>query len=140
MHPDRAKAAQLIAQWLEARISNWDFDDAWPYESEDRAVVDIGRALWCFYSDSPEKRLEISNLDSEQLLVLKRCLAFLTSNENYEPVAYEERVPWKRGVLTSLLGIRERPWETLRLKVDPERQRWWPFADEAQCRRAMLQE
>ena len=50
---DRQKAARLLAQWLENSIDNWDFDDEWPYDSRDLAVADIGRELWCYYSDAP---------------------------------------------------------------------------------------
>ena len=136
INADREKAAALIARWLEGGITNWDFEDEWPELSDDRAVVDIGRALWRLYSDFPQRPLGDSNLSPDELAVLKRCLEFLRSAERYDPVPYEEAVPWKPNFLTSLFGVKERPWETMRLKIDPERQKWWPFADEAQWRNA----
>ncbi len=134
---DREKAAKLVAQWCDGEITNWDLDDAWPYESQDRAVVDIGRELWCHYSDYPKARLKLSALSAAETQLLKRCLEFLKSTEEYEPVPYEEVVPWKPSVLTRLFGVKERPWETMRLKVNTERQQWWPFADEAQWQKTM---
>ncbi len=76
----------------------------------------------------------------EEVLLLKRCLAFLRSGDHYEPVPYEEALPWKPNLLTRLLGVKERPWETTRIKVSLERQRWWPFADELRYRRGMKAE
>jgi hypothetical protein len=131
---DREKAAALIARWLEGNVTNWDFEDEWPEQSDDRAVVDIGRALWRLYSDFPQRPLNASNLSANELAVLRKCLAFMQSGESYEPVPYEEAVPWKPNLLTRLFGVKERPWETMRLKIDAERQKWWPFADEAQWR------
>lgn len=128
---DREKAAALIARWLEGNVATWDFEDEWPELSEDRAVVDIGRSLWRLYSDFPQRPLTILNLSADELAMLQRCLAFLQSGENYEPVPYEEAAPWKPNLLTRLFG-KARPWETMRLKIDPERQKWWPFAGEAQ--------
>jgi hypothetical protein len=136
---DRDKAAMLIARWLEGNVTNWEFEDEWPELSDDRAVVDIGRALWRLYSDSPQSPLKPSNLSSDELSVLRRCLMFLQSSARYEPVPYEEAVPWKPGLFTKLLGVKARPWETMRLKIDPERQQWWPFADETQWRKAAQQ-
>lgn len=132
---DREKAAALIAAWLEGQITNWDFEDEWPEKSVDPAVVDIGRELWHFYSDFPQRRLGVSKLSPDELAVLRRCVEFLRSSERYEPVPYEEAIPWKRTFLTKLFGVKERPWETMRLKIDPERRKWWPFADEAQWRK-----
>ena len=137
MHGDRNKAVQLLDRWLADDIMNSEFDDEWPYSSEDRAVVDIGRELWLHYSDSPKTRLKASDLSTEELQLLNRCLAFLITSEDYEPVATEEAVRWKRGFLAKLFGAPMRPWETLRLKISPDRQKWWPFADEAQYRRVM---
>jgi hypothetical protein len=69
------------------------------------------------------------------VLTLKRYLAFLRSGEPYEPVPYEEVFPWKPHLFTRLFGVKERPWETMGLKIDPVREKWWPFADETQYRR-----
>ena len=131
---DREKAASLIARWLEGKVSNWDFEDEWPTPSDDRAVVDIGHALWRLYSDFPQRPLKVLDLSGEEMAVLKRCLEFLQSRESYEPVPYEEAIPWKPNLLTRLFGVTERPWETMRLKIDPGRQKCWPFANESQWR------
>jgi len=88
INADREKAAALIARWLEGGITNWDFEDEWPELSDDRAVVDIGRALWRLYSDFPQRPLGGSNLSPDELAVLKRCLEFLRSGERYDPVPY----------------------------------------------------
>jgi hypothetical protein len=134
---DRKKAAELVKQWFDGSVTNYKIDDEWPYESKDRAVADIGKELWGHYSDSPEHELKPSYLSREEILLLKRCLAFLQSSERYTSVAYEEAVPWKPNLVTKLFGVKERPWETLRLNVPVERRDWWPFADQGQCEKVM---
>ena len=134
LNADRHKAATLIARWLQGSITNWQLEDEWPEQSTDRGVVDIGRAMWTLYPDFPERPLKPSNLDPEHLALLQRCLSFLRSDASYEAVPYEEATQWKPNLLTRLLGVKERPWETMRLKIEPERQKWWPFANEAQWR------
>ena len=129
---NRERAAVLIERWLKSSVTNWDFEDEWPDSSEDRAVVDIGRELWRLYSDSPERLLNVSDLSAEELALLRRCLAFLHSKEPYEPVPYEEAAPRKANVFTELLAVKKKPWEAMRLKIDSERQKWWPFANEVQ--------
>jgi hypothetical protein len=135
INADREKAAALIARWLEGGITNWIFEDEWPELSDDRAVVDIGRALWSLYSDYPQRPLGLSNLSLDEVSLLERCLAFLRSCERYEPVPYAEALAWKPTFLTRLFRVNERPWETMQLNIHPERQKWWPFADEAQWRK-----
>jgi hypothetical protein len=132
---DRLKAATLVAQWLEGSITNWDFEDEWPELSDDLAVVDIGIALWPLYNDNAEEFLGVSRLSGDELALLKRCYEFLRSSESYIAVAYEEAVPWKADLFSRVLGVRNRPWETMRMKIDSERQHWWPFESAEQFRR-----
>lgn len=134
---DREKAASLIARWLAGDVTNWVFEDEWPEDSEDPAVVDIGRKLWLLYSDYPNRLLQVSNLSTEEIALLNRCLSFVQSDEVYDTSPYEEAIPWKQNLLAKILGTNERPWETMRLKIDPARQDWWPFRDEAQWRRVI---
>ena len=134
---DRDKAAELIASWLSSNITNYELDDQWDYDSKDCAVADIGKELWRHYSDSPEYRLKVSYLSTEEQLLLKRCLSFLQSEEKYLPVAYEVEFSWKPNFISRLFGVKEPPWEAMRLNIPLERQKWWPFADQAQCEKIM---
>jgi hypothetical protein len=133
----RETAAGLVAQWLEGKTTNWNFEDQWPENPEDPALVEIGAVLWSFYSDYPERPLQTSNLSTERLQALERCLAFLRSDEPYEPLPRKEATPSKPNLLARVFGKRKPRWETLRFRIDPERQRWWPFRDEIQCRAVM---
>lgn len=134
---DRLRAAELVERWLDSRITNHEIDDEWPYDSADQAVADIGKELWCHYSDSPRHGLKASYLSRQEILLLKRCFAFLRSGEPYTLVPYKEAVAWKPNLITKLFGVKERPWESLRLSVPTERRVWWPFADQAQCEQVM---
>jgi hypothetical protein len=134
---DRERGANLITRWLGGSITTFEFDDNWPYESQDAGVVDIGRELWSHYIDNKEHLLNPADLSPDEVTLLKRCLGFLRSNADYVPVPYEEAMPWKPSLLTKVFGPRERPWETLRLVVNPEREKWWPFKDSIQYDSAM---
>ncbi len=64
---DREKAAILVSRWLEGNISSQEFEDEWPEDSGDLAVIDIGRELWCHYNDNPSEHLDVSNLSPEEV-------------------------------------------------------------------------
>ena len=129
---DRSAGVQLIARWMAGRITNFEFDDEWPYKSNDRAVSDVGMELWLHYTDAQEVQLNAMELTVAERQLLSRCLAFLKSTEEYVPVSYDQAKRWKHGMLSWLLGIREPPWETRRLRISSERRDWWPFADRRQ--------
>jgi hypothetical protein len=128
---DRKKAAHLVAQWLDGRITNYEIDDQWPWESEDFAVVDIGSELWTLFDDFPETRLNVSAMRPEDVGLLRRCLRFLESGEHYEPVPREQRQETK-GIVAKLLGFGQKCPEAMPLKIPESRRNWWPFGDESQ--------
>lgn len=131
---DRNLAAQMIARWLEGRISNQEFDDQWPWKSEDSGVVDIGSELWTLFDDFPETVLNTSTLRSEDVDLLRRCLSFLESEEHYEPVGREQHREGT-GLISKLFGFRQKYPESMSLKIPESRRKWWPFLDESQCRK-----
>ena len=133
---DREKGANLIARWLDGEVTNYEFDDEWPYESIDLGVADIGKELWNHYSDERKQRLIVGDLSAEQVALLNRCLLFLKSSEVYESTPREPSGPWKSSLLQRVFGVTERPWEQTHLVVGPERIEWWPFASREQWRSA----
>ena len=133
---DRAKAAALIGSWLDSNISNWQFDDAWPWESVDLAVVDIGRELWRYFSDLPELKLRLSDLNESEKAVIDRCVMFLNSDETYEPVSY---IAPPKGFIRRLLRLRKQSPEFVQMIVAEDRKKWWPFANESQYNRMLSQ-
>ena len=131
---DRKRAALLVTQWLEGKITNHQIDDQWPWESGDPAVVDIGSALWTLFDDFPEIRLDVSGMGAEDVDLLRRCLRFLESGEHYEPVARERHKA--RSIVAKMLGIGRKCPETMPLKIPESRRMWWPFLDQSQSQKS----
>lgn len=122
---DRDEAARLLERWLSGTITNYEIDDAWPWNSEDAAVVDIGRETWRYYSDFPEQPLSTGSMSGERKAVLLRCVSFLHTNE---PYLLPEGVGVTWGPLRKFFG-RFLKREEIDL-MSTERKLWWPFADE----------
>ena len=132
---ERKKAADIISRWLDGELTNHQMDDDWPWKSEDLAVVHIGGELWTLFDDFPESRLDISDLNSDDVELLRRCLAFLESGEEYEPVPREQSEK-RKGMVAKLVGFASRQVpEASPLNIPVARRQWWPFADEEQWRK-----
>jgi hypothetical protein len=132
---DRTRASALVAAWLSSSVTNQDFDDDWPWNTPDPAVLDIGTELWSLYDDFPKSLLDPDKLQPDQKELLVRCGLFLGSAEQYKPV---ERINTQsRGLFSKLLGMSQADPPSLQLTVPDERKAWWPFADEEQFRRVV---
>jgi hypothetical protein len=130
----RRKAALLIRRWLEGSITNFEIDDSWPWECKDDGVVDIGKETWRYYDDFPEQTLSLKLLSGEEIHVLRRCLRFLESKEEYlVPEGGVQGAHSSRDLLSRLFGAKRR----IVVAVDDQRKKWWPFADETQYSKAI---
>lgn len=81
----RDKAAALIWQFKECRITNREFDEQYPQDSHDLAVQRIYECMWFFYDDLSTHKLEGRHaLSSEAQGLFERCALFLESDREYE--------------------------------------------------------
>jgi hypothetical protein len=84
---DRAKrlrAEQVLREFLQGTISNFDFEEQFPQSGPDKALVAIANVVWFTYDDLSTHRLvnehALSEAESE---ILARCLLFLATDLEY---------------------------------------------------------
>lgn len=116
---DREIGAQLIERWFQGAITNYEFDDAWPWESPDKALSETGHELWCYFDDDVEHVLTISGLSTEQMDVVKRCYDFLKSDSIYQYEVYPKP--------KTLLGKLKAPFTKQTVQITDEERAYWPF-------------
>ena len=80
---NRLKAATLIQDFRQGRITNDEFVAAFP-RSQDRAIQAISKMLWFCYDDLREHRLTGKHaLTAEGEMLVDRCILFLNTNLEY---------------------------------------------------------
>jgi hypothetical protein len=131
----RKQAASLIRQFVDGRISNYNYDSDFPDDTSDQGLLAIYDRLWLLYSDLALSRFDKSKLTDEELSVIERCVAFLRTDLEYEGPQLRERKPFDG--LKSLWGRLVSPQPESALGEDAERDSvfhsgWWPFASEGQ--------
>jgi hypothetical protein len=122
---DRDVACKLIEQLANGEITNEDFDEAFPRRSKDRALFPVYAQVWFQYSRHTHKLVSKHGLNPEAKQLLKRCVAFLRSDLEYEWPDYKWIDP--KRILLGLLGQRrkvERDFERFKAAGDFE---VWPF-------------
>jgi hypothetical protein len=122
---DRDVACKLIEQLANGEITNDDFDGAFPRRSKDRALFPVYANVWFHYSPHTHKLVSKQALKAEAKQLLKRCVAFLRSDLEYEWPDYNWIDP--KRFLLGLLGQRrkiERDFERFKTAGDFE---VWPF-------------
>jgi hypothetical protein len=81
---DRNRAASLVEQLRDGKVSNFDFEGQWPQRGDDRALKAISSMLWSYYDDLYEHNLtEAHALSGEARELFDRCALFLLSDLEY---------------------------------------------------------
>jgi hypothetical protein len=125
---DRENATTLIQRWIDGDITNFEFDDLWPWRSNDKAINEIGLELWRYFTDNKRIVLSLCHLTAEQAEILTRCKLFLESD-----FAYVHHIFPQRNDLWTRLG-RSSYYDTK--AVSPETRSYWPFANAEQMGQA----
>jgi hypothetical protein len=113
---EREALALAIRRLAAGRITNDDYDDQYPVQSEDQAVTAVSWAGWSLYSDYWNYRLRGRNsLSAETMEAVARCVLFLQSGKEYE---------WppepKRGLIGNFVAMLSLGW------VDTRKWHGWP--------------
>jgi hypothetical protein len=122
---DRDVACKLIEQLANGEITLDDFAEAFPRRSKDRALYPVYAQVWFQSSRHTHKLVSKHGLNPEAKQLLKRCVAFLRSDLEYEWPDYKWIDP--KRILLGLLGQRrkvERDFERFKAAGDFE---VWPF-------------
>jgi hypothetical protein len=80
--------AELLTRFRTRAITQWQLEDGIP-RTRDPAVSAIAGAIWLFYDDVPERRVELT---PEGDALIARCLHFLAAGEEYRwPRLFHDR-------------------------------------------------
>ena len=80
----RNLAAPLLSQFRECELDNYQFEEAWPEDTEDDAVGEIYLRVWHCYNDVSTHKLEGKYaLDDETRAMFERAELYLKSDREY---------------------------------------------------------
>ena len=103
----RKVAAGLIDGLISGRITNDDFDAAFPRDKDDHALAAIYERLWFHWDDRRTHPLTGKDaLDEPTRALFERCGAFLNSNLEYEWPRKLNAAPLSLVILRAL-GLRK---------------------------------
>jgi len=141
---DRAKrlrAEQVLREFVQGTISNFDFEEQFPQSGPDKVLVAIANMVWFTYDDLSTHRLVDEHALSEgESEILARCLLFLgTDLEYFGPTRFvAPDVPKDNdpsGRLERLLN-RIAGRQTISSQLEEWNLATWPFKDPQQLQQA----
>jgi len=142
---DRAKrllAAQVLREFIEGGITNFDFEEQFPQSGPDKALVAIANMVWFAYDDFRTHRLvEEDALSDAGREALVRCLLFLSTDLEYAgPTRFvAPDIPMDNpppGRFERLLN-RMAGKQTIPIQFAEWNAATWPFNDHQQLQQAM---
>ena len=81
----RDKTIRLVRDFASGRITNHEFEDNLPEDSKDEAIAGVGEAVWKFYDDLSEHKLDGDRaLSKEDKKFFARMILFLKNDLEYE--------------------------------------------------------
>ncbi|RCU45207.1 hypothetical protein DU002_15910 [Corallincola holothuriorum] len=132
----RIQFAELIRSLCSGNITNDDFEDSVPFQSEDRAISAVFYyGAWGIYSDMKEYKLRGKNrLSREDKEYAAKLILFLKSGFEYEwPVRNRKRSLLHRFTFGLFGEIEPDPWSLVGDKTA------WPFLNISQLEQAKRQ-
>jgi hypothetical protein len=118
--PTRLKAAHLIEDFTQGKLTNDEFVDRCP-KSADKSLRAISSMTWFAYSDLREHRLEGKHaLTDKGKEMFQRCIVFLNTELEYSG---------PDDLFDATAGLK-RLWHWITRStepVEPEWMQWWPF-------------
>ena len=136
----RREGARLLAEFFDGKITNDDYNDAFPSDSADAGLNVVYRRIWVYYSDLHSHYLDRQELSEDDVGLFRRCIDFLNTDLEYSGPPIEIGNPIAQA-LRNLLGRDERPVSVLGSAAVEESgffTAWWPFAsaleyEQAKC-------
>jgi hypothetical protein len=137
--PARRLASQLLADFLDGKITNDEYNDAFPASKTDAGLSAVYDRIWLYYSDLHSHNLGHSDLSEEDIALFRRCVEFLKTDLDYEGPSLRLRFPLSK-LFRRLLGDDDEP-ETVLGTASREGSAFftshWPFASDAQYRQTL---
>jgi hypothetical protein len=128
--PGRREGARLLSEFFEGKITNDEYNDAFPSGSIDAGLDAVYRRIWLYYSDLHSHYLERQKLSDDDAALFQRCIEFLNTDVEYRGPSLYMQNPFKRA-FRNLLGHEERPVSVLgseAVEASGFFTPWWPFA------------
>lgn len=126
----RREGARLLTEFFHGRITNDDYNDAFPSDSADAGLSVVYRRVWVYYSDLHSHYLDRNELSEEDLALFQRCIDFLQTDLEYTGPSIAMHKAFARKV-RNLLGRDEQPVTVLGAATTEASgffTPWWPFA------------
>lgn len=134
----RNKLAEELRHFMECFSTNYQFDDAiFEIKTKDQGVKSIYSQVWLLYDDLQEHKLEGKwSLTEKQKPILKRCILFLKSNNEYKwqpwPIAYRVLRPFIWLITLGYLSKKLESYFDKGLNKEV-----WPFSTEEEYLKAL---
>ena len=123
----RDKAVRLLSALSTGGVTNYQLEDEWPSQSLDLAVRAVAEQMWLLYDDFPEKKLDRDSFTKDEIRLIDRCQAFLSSDLEYEWPNYSFATG-NRTLMQRVFGFKKRrptkEWEEFISVGEIEA---WPF-------------
>jgi hypothetical protein len=127
----RKRAVDLIRRFIDGQISNDEYDNDFPDDTQDQGLLVVYDRLWLLYSDLRTHRLDKDTLSSEERELIERCITFLNTDLEYEGPPLRERKPISGlGDLFRRLSPNKNPYSLMGEQSQKDSvfvTRWWPF-------------
>ncbi|SRR6266567_9541410 len=134
----RKRAVDLVRRFIDGQISNDEYDNDFPDDTQDQGLLVVYDRLWFLYSDLRTHRLDKNTLSSEDRKLIERCITFLKTDLEYDGPPLRERKPISglRDFFRRLSPSKE-PYSLMGEQSQKDSAfvtPWWPFASEEQYR------
>ena len=126
----RREGARLLTEFFDGKITNDEYNDAFPSGSVDAGLNVVYRRIWVYYSDLHSHYLDRQKLSEDDVALFRRCIDFLNTDLEYNGPPIGIRNPIARA-FKNLLGHEERPLSVLAsatVEASVFFTAWWPFA------------
>ncbi len=126
----RREGARLLTEFFHGKITNDDYNDAFPSGSADAGLNVVYRRIWVYYSDLHSHYLDRRELSEDDVALFQRCIVFLNTDLEYSGPHIGIHNPIARA-FRNLLGREERPVSVLgsaAIEASGFFTAWWPIA------------
>lgn len=126
----RREGARLLTEFFEGKITNDEYNDAFPSSSVDAGLDAVYRRIWVYYSDLHSHFLNQQELSEEDIALFQRCIAFLGTDLEYTGPSLRLHNQIAQ-FFKNMLGKKDEPITVLgaaTVEASGFFTAWWPFA------------
>jgi len=134
----RQEGARLLTEFFDGKITNDEYNDAFPSGSVDAGLDVVYRRIWVYYSDLHSHYLDRQQLSEDDVALFRRCIDFLNTDLEYNgrPIGIFNSIA---QTVRNLLRLEERPLSLFASEAVEASEfftAWWPFASALEYEKA----